>query len=170
MALPGDNYTAFSGLDLDLEPLVAEYEIHPTESTFRIWGTPLETTNEGTYETEATECYTAMTFQTAKIGNYTFNLEGKDELLWAANGETTFVTYHGEARARFAIDWTTGEVTLPTPTVEEEPVDDTAADHDDHDHEEGEDHSDPSFESSAAATPTMTAFAAVVLAVTMCGI
>lgn len=143
MALPGGNYTAFSGLDLDLGPEVSEYEISPTATTFRLWSSPLVATKQSSqYDTESTECFTAMTFQTASIGKYNFNLEGKDELLWGANGESAFVNYHGEARSRFAIDWTTGEVTSSAPNVEKEEEDS------DHDHEEGE--AAPSFGSSNA--------------------
>ena len=169
MALPGGNYTAFSGLDLDLDPNVAEYEIHPTESSFRFWSTPLETTKEDApYETEATECFTAMTFQTASIGNYTFNLGGSDELVWASNGRDSFVNYHLDARARFSIDWTTGEATLPDPPQEEE-----EEDHDDHDHEEGAEDGEGEVsvdQSKAAAMPTVTVFGAVVLASILNGI
>lgn len=54
-----------------------------------------------------------MSFETSSIGKYTFNLQGKDELLWAANGKDAYVEWHGPAaRGRFAIDWPTGKLTF----------------------------------------------------------
>jgi hypothetical protein len=111
-----------SGLDLNLPPEINEYEVHPELTPFRYWMTPLATTPVVTTESvdgdasesiESTECFTAMSFQTSTIGKYTFNLEGTDELIWAANGENAFVQYHGPvSRGRFAIDWPAGQVTV----------------------------------------------------------
>ena len=155
MALPGGNYSAFSGVDLSMDPYIAEYEIHPTESSFRIWGSPLDTTavarnevlesEEGdAYTTESNDCFTSMAFTAASIGERTFNLQGKDELIWAANGEDSYVQYHGrDARGRFAIDWPTGKLTINGTEHD---------DHDDHDHD-----------TSAASSPITLAVAAMAL-------
>lgn len=114
------NYTGFSGLDLDLPPNIQEYQIHSTQTPFRYWQEPLPSvatravdTNGADDGIEFTECFTAMSFQRASIGKDTFNLTGKDEMLWAANGENSYVQYHGpKNRGRFAIVWKTGEVTF----------------------------------------------------------
>ena len=119
MALPGGNYTAFSGLDLSLDHTVEEYVIDPEKTAFRHWMTPvsatskrqLEGTGRASYEVDSTECFTSLSFKTSAIHNMKFNLAGKDELIWAANGEDYYVAYHGTSRGRFAIDWPTGEVT-----------------------------------------------------------
>lgn len=111
MALPGGDFSPATGLDLSLEENVNEYEIHPTESAFRFWMSPLSTTKSiDETDIESTECYTAMTFKASTIGSYTFNLTGKDELIWAANGMDYFVGYH-QVRGRFAVDWEEALVT-----------------------------------------------------------
>jgi hypothetical protein len=138
MALPGDNYTAFSGLDLNRPANVNEYKIDPVLSSFRFWMTPLNdpvSANESTSEIESNDCFTAMSFRQASIGNYTFNVEGSDDLIWGANGENAFVQYHGnETRARFYIDWKAGTLTpWAVPTDHD--------DHEGHDHGNDTDHS-----------------------------
>jgi hypothetical protein len=134
MAMPGDNYTGFSGLDLDLPANVKEFEIDPVLSPFRFWMTPLNepvSANESTSEIESNDCFTAFSFKQASIGDYTFNVEGTDDLIWGANGENSFMEYHGnKTRSRFYIDWKAGTVTL------------WAAAEDDHDDHEGHDHGD----------------------------
>jgi hypothetical protein len=119
MAHPGGNYTPFSGLDLTLDPTVEEYVIDPVETSFRHWMTPvtaiskrqMDETGRASYEVDSTDCFTSLSFKTSSIHNKNFNLAGKDELLWAANGEDYYVAYHGSSRGRFAIDWATGDVT-----------------------------------------------------------
>jgi len=85
-------------------------------SAFRHWMTPLvaiKSDEDAPYGIESTECFTAMSFEKSSIGKYTFDLEGTDELIWAANGENAWVQYHGpDSRGRFAIHWPTGEVTV----------------------------------------------------------
>ena len=117
MALPGGNYSAYSGLDLTLDPTVEEYVIDPTETAFRHWMTPVTATGRGstgvsTYNVESNDCFTALSFKTSTIHTIDFNLTGSDELIWAANGRDYYVGYHGNARGRFAIHWPTGEVTV----------------------------------------------------------
>jgi hypothetical protein len=150
MALPGGNYSAYSGLDLNMTPTVAEYVIHPKESSFRFWSTPVtdgddiavaqRSTGSDMYDVESTECFTALTFQTPAINSKAFNLTGSDELLWAANGNDFYVGYHGMHRGRFSIDWPSGEVHIHN-----------------HSHEEGGDsgHNETGT-SSAAITLSMT--------------
>lgn len=73
-----------------------------------------------------------MSFETSSIGKYTFNLDGKDELLWAADGNNAYVQYHGlTGRGRFSIDWPTGKVTFSGEKHDN---------HDDHDHDHDDDH------------------------------
>jgi hypothetical protein len=121
MAQPGGNYTAASGLDLNLDPTVEEYVIDPEDSAFRHWMTPVTSvsrkqqdsaTGLSSYEVDSSDCFTSLYFDTASIHNMEFNLTGSDELLWAANGQDYFVGYHGNNRGRFAIHWPTGELTL----------------------------------------------------------
>lgn len=133
MALPGGNYSAFSGLDLSLEPTIDEYVIHPTESSFRYWSTPATDDNAvavaqraagiNMYDVETTECFTALTFQLSSINSKAFNLTGSDELLWAANGVDYYVGYHGNHRGRFSIDWPSSEVHTHNHTHDEEGAD-----------------------------------------------
>jgi len=125
MALPGGNYSAYSGLDLDMPGSVNMYEIHPEMTSFRFWMTPTVSTksDEDTeaFGIEENDCFTAMSFKQSSIGKYTFNLTGSDELIWAANGQDYFVQYHGpESRGRFSIHWPTGEVKMANQENEEE--------------------------------------------------
>lgn len=113
LALPGTNYSAQFGLDLDGEPNVNEYEISSSQSAFRHWSTPIATSRISSVpnEIKSTECYTSFTFEQTSIGKYTFNVNGTDELVWAANGKDFFVNYH-DTRARFTIDWAAGEASF----------------------------------------------------------
>jgi hypothetical protein len=119
MALPGGNYTAFSGLDLSLDPTIEEYIIDPENTAFRHWMTPVTATSKrqlheagpASYEVDSTDCFTSLFFEMSSIHNTKFNLDGSDDLIWAANGEDYYVAYHGNSRGRFTIDWPTGAVT-----------------------------------------------------------
>lgn len=103
-------------------------------TAFRHWMTPvaaIKNDEDGPYGIESTECFTAMSFEKSSIGKYTFNLEGTDELIWAANGENAWVTYHGpDSRGRFAINWPTGEVTVANHEGHEDHDQDSAQDSD----------------------------------------
>jgi len=117
MALPGGDYDAAVGLDTTLDDSVEEYVIDLENSAFRYWQTPVSSVarvgvTTTAHAVEASDCFTAITFKTDSIHTKTFNLDGSDELIWAANAEDTFAGYHGRAnRGRFAIDWTTGIAT-----------------------------------------------------------
>jgi hypothetical protein len=139
LAIPGDNYTATDGFELDAGPSVQEFVISPdpAESSFRFWMDPVndfvatarQSSEIDSRSVESTECFTALTFQATSINGIPFNLEGTDELIWAANGQDFFAGYHGpDDRSRFSIDWSTGEAlantgeTAPPPTEEGDPV------------------------------------------------
>lgn len=77
------------------------------------------------YDYDANDCFTSLFFQGTGIHNRTFNVSGTDDLVWGANGEDIFASYHGNARGRFVVNWMTGEIEdLTTPAHEdpEEPV------------------------------------------------
>jgi hypothetical protein len=120
-------------LNLSYPDNVAEYQIDPVESSFRFWQDPLSqptavarsasnttSSQQAVYEVTSNDCFTALTFQASSIYDQSFNLTGTDELLWAANGENYYVTYHGSNRGRFAIDWTTGSFVARVSPKEEE--------------------------------------------------
>ena len=113
MALPGGNYNAADGLDLTVGNDVNEYHISPFQTAFRHWSNPVTSktrhASKKKYAVEANDCFTAITFKTDNINNIKFNVTGKDELLWAANGADYYAGYHGANRFRFAIDWTTNK-------------------------------------------------------------
>ena len=113
MALPGGNYNAADGLDLTVGDNVNEYHINPFETAFRHWSTPVTSktrhASKKQYSMEANDCFTAITLKTDNINNIKFNVTGRDELLWAANGADYYAGYHGANRFRFAIDWTTSK-------------------------------------------------------------
>ena len=146
MAFPGGNYSAVTGLDLEMDPMIDEYIIDVNESSFRYWQSPYATAiralSGGSAEVEVTECYSSLLFNATSISGQPLNVTGTDDLIWAANGVDYFAGYHGRNRARFVVDWVggTGRVVLQ----EEPPVpaaapksDDHDADHDaDHDHDE----------------------------------
>ena len=119
MALPGGNYSAFSGLDLSLDPTIEEYVIDPNQTAFRHWMSPVTSTSKrqdgetglSSYKVDSTDCFTSLSFKTSSIHNINFNLTGSDELLWAANGQDYYAGYHGDSRGRFAIHWPTGVLT-----------------------------------------------------------
>ena len=108
-----------------MESSIAEYHIDPEKTTFRVWTSTessLFSENNATGGgSEAGDCYSAMHFFADNIKNQTFNFEGTDDMLWAANGEDSYMMYHGANRGRFKIDWATGEVTsLSNPPFSDE--------------------------------------------------
>ena len=60
-----------------------------------------------------TECFTAVTFEGGSIAPQSLQLDGTDEMLWAANNVDSFMQYHGVNRGRFAVNWATA-ATVPT--------------------------------------------------------
>jgi hypothetical protein len=122
MALPGDDYDAATGLVLGEDKTnVQEYVIHPEDSAFRHWQTPVSSVDDdpstsvsrsgnlGSYTVENTDCFTVLSFDTSHIHNVPFNVTGTDNLIWAVNTKDYFVSYH-TARGRFSIEWPTGKV------------------------------------------------------------
>jgi len=109
MALAGGNYSAQTGLNMSLPGTVHEYQIDSSQTTFRLWNKPLsDNLLNKSAAIEANDCFTAITFQTEAIAGKPFNVSGVDSLIWAANGQDTFVAYHGSNRGRFAVEWKTG--------------------------------------------------------------
>ena len=164
LALPGGNYTPMFGLEVPGKTLpgtdeisieiskkksaaieteinpdgssVYEYMINPQGSSFRHWSEPTGTDNNpDSMNVVVTEYATAMTWETNNINGKNFNMTGFDDLIWGGNSKDYHVGYHGRGnRARFYINWVTGEGKLWT---NEEDVDSHA-----HDHDHGDDHGD----------------------------
>lgn len=179
LALPGGNYTPMFGLEVpgktlpgtdeisveiskkksaviatEINPLgstVNEYMINPDGSSFRHWSEPTGTTNApDSMNVVVTEYATAMTWETDSINGKKFNMTGFDDFIWGGNSKDYHVGYHGRGnRARFYINWVTGDGKLWT-DEEEELV------HDDHDHD---------TESDSAASHLSAGYSAVFAAV-----
>jgi len=132
-AIPGGNFSAKDGLDLTMDTTALEYRIDMELSAFRHWSQPLHDgllPGNATYSVASNECFTALHFQTYRIDNQTFKMDGWDDLIWAANGEDYFVAYHGrEHRARFEVDWVQGIGRFPTsaPTFAPTPSPDSSS-------------------------------------------
>ena len=122
MALPGDQYSPVTGLDLDGPASVHEYVIDPVGSAFRHWQTPVNLVNPSppttattrstspkSYQVESTDCFTALSFETSSINDIPFNLTGTDNLMWAANTKDFYAGYH-TARGRMTLEWSTGKL------------------------------------------------------------
>lgn len=108
VAMPGGGYSPVTGLDTSIEPSVKTYMIHPKDSAFRHWMTPVvpDETKITLAGYESTECFTALTFQGDHINGIKFNFDGEDELIWGGNADDHFMGYHGrDSRARFTINW-----------------------------------------------------------------
>jgi hypothetical protein len=119
MATPSDTYSPVTGFDFDQPPTVQEYIIDAQDNAFRHWMTPVTSesrsnplSNPSSYVVEETECFTAMAFNTPGIFNTTFNVKGRDDLIWAANGADMFAGYHANARGKIQVEWATGNVIL----------------------------------------------------------
>eukprot|EP00585_Thalassiosira_rotula_P012196 CAMPEP_0196141868 /NCGR_PEP_ID=MMETSP0910-20130528/10682_1 /TAXON_ID=49265 /ORGANISM="Thalassiosira rotula, Strain GSO102" /LENGTH=734 /DNA_ID=CAMNT_0041403097 /DNA_START=133 /DNA_END=2337 /DNA_ORIENTATION=+ len=128
MAKPGGNYSPVTGLDLGVEPSTGTYKIDENGSSHRHWSTPIDTeetrTTVSDYEVHNDGCFTALTFESDHINGQKFNVEGIDDMIWAGNGLDHFVGHHGRGgRARFTVDWKSGEMTYLTPEVKVEPID-----------------------------------------------
>ena len=113
MGLPATptTYSPVTGLVLtDATPSVDEYIINESGgSAFRLWQTPYATPAITGASTEATDCYTSMTFSTASIAGQALNVSGTDELIWGLNDMDSFVGYHRRNnRGKITIDWTGG--------------------------------------------------------------
>jgi len=113
---------------------VYEYAINPEGSSFRHWYEPTENTTSATESMNVvvTEYATAMTWETNNINGKKFSMTGFDDLIWGGNSKDYHVGYHGRGnRARFYINWVTGEGRFWT--KEEELTEEDS--HDDHDHD-----------------------------------
>ena len=160
LALPGGNYTSMYGLEVpgmtlpgsdeisievskkksatlatETNPVgstVHEYAIDSNDTAFRHWSEPTGTANApGSMNVLVTECSTSITWETNNINGRTFNMTGMDDLIWAGNSKNYHVGYHGRGnRARFYINWNTGEGKFWTDEEEEEldPVGDVSND------------------------------------------
>jgi len=157
---------------------VAEYQIGVDGSSFRHWSEPTTVddgssngnVNDGNDITSnnmnviVTDCFTAMTFQTDNINGKFFNVSdgGIDDLMWAGNSNDYHVGYHGRGhRARFYINWMTGEGTLWT-KEDEEKLDDHGGDHGDH----HEDDSGGQTNNMMSRPPILTSIVAIVTTAT----
>lgn len=129
---------------------VAEYHISPTGSSFRHWSEATagvgnnnnngQNQNNNNMNVIVTDCFTAMTFETDNINGKFFNANGIDDLMWAGNSQDYHVGYHGRGhRARFYVNWKTGEGTLWTEEDEDEPI---VLDHGDDHKDDGHEHDD----------------------------
>jgi len=127
---------------------VAEYQISPDGSSFRHWSEPTTTGTTATTESNGnttmnvivSDCFTALTFHTDHINGKYFNVSGIDDLMWAGNSQDYHVGYHGRGnRARFYINWKTGEGSFWTEEEDEAIV---VADHGDDSDHHSTDHED----------------------------
>jgi len=182
MALPGGNYTPQTGLvvpgmtspgsdeiqsieiaksrSIALEETVNpegstvyEYHINPDGSSFRHWSEPTNTDIKNA-NVIVTECFTALTFETDNIEGKYFNVSGVDDMMWGGNSKDYHVGYHGRGnRARFYINWKTGEATLW-----EKPKPEEAVPEEEHDGSEGDEPED----SGGAAVTNLLSFLSIV--------
>lgn len=117
MGLPGGNYSIQNGLDLSLGPMTHEYTIG-NEASYFLWGAPSSSVpprSMAVLSSQAEEspdgCFTSLTFEAVGFVSSKFNLNGTNTMIWAANGEDSFVQWHGQQRGVFVIDWASGDVT-----------------------------------------------------------
>jgi len=150
LALPGGNYTPTFGLEVPGKTLpgtdeisvelskkksatvateinpegstVDGYKIDSIGSAFRHWSEPTGMTNaQDSMNVVVTEYATSMTWETDNINGKKFNMTGFDDLIWAGNSKDYHVGYHGRGnRARFYINWVTGEGMFWTDEDDEE--------------------------------------------------
>jgi len=111
--MPGGEYSAFSGLNLDAGLTIAEYTIsdESSKSAFRHWmnntysaDTAVESRSVGSApDVQTNDCFTSMTFDTSSIAGQSFKVDDEDSLIWAVNEEDKFCGYH-DARGNFTIN------------------------------------------------------------------
>ena len=131
-AMPGTWEGPKHGLNLSAGPKVEELYIAHT--AFRQWEGPYTRPNDEagsslgflhTTAVTATDCFTAVEFNASGINGTTFNLDGNDELIWAANGEDRYNGYHGRAwRGQMVVNWRSGvseTFLLPPPPTPKPP-------------------------------------------------
>jgi len=120
MAMPGGNYSAATGLDIDEGSSVKSFVIDPTDTSFRHWQEPVGTNPNA--QVVSSECFTELIFDADNINDIPFNLTGTDQMIWAGNGDDYFMGYHGLNRARFTVEWSTGEAYFGAFNAEENTV------------------------------------------------
>ena len=131
MAVPGGEYSPKTGFDLTIPASIGEYQIDLTGSAFRHWSDPItnSTSTVSPLELNNDECFTSFSFVADGINSIPFNATGSDVLLWAANTEDAYAGYHKLNRARFEVNWASGDAAFIV-----DPEDD------DHDHDDDEGH------------------------------
>ena len=130
LAVPGGNYSAATGLDMEEPSSIGTYVIDSTDSSFRHWENTMTPANKASIDN--TDCFTSITFEGDSINGKYFDIDGNDEMIWGGNGEDSFVGYHGRGnRARFSVEWKTGNAAFwskdpkedePTTTTSSSPV------------------------------------------------
>jgi len=113
MATLGDPYTysPVTGFDLTTDSKVAEYVINEFGgSSYRHWNIPeVDETNAEVTVSEG-DCFTSLEFDLDKIHETEFDVEGHNNVMWAANPTDYFGGYHSRNRAFFTVEWMTGKV------------------------------------------------------------
>ena len=118
LAIPGGNYSAVTGLDLELGSSVGSYVIDSDDTAFRHWVDTNGPDTDTNAAVVSTDCFTAISFESDNINGKEFNIEGSDEMIWAGNGGDHFVGYHGSGnRARFTVEWSTGAAEFYAPPM-----------------------------------------------------
>lgn len=107
MAIPGGDYSAITGLDLNEAASVKSFVIDPTGSSFRHWQKPVGSAPNA--EVVSTGCFTTLLFETDQINGIALNTTGTNQMIWGGNGADHYMGYHGRDRARFTVEWSTGE-------------------------------------------------------------
>lgn len=140
MGVPGGDYTAKTGLDLEKFTPVQEYQISHGGSSYRHWKDPLrEIPDDISADIESTECFTALTFESDCIHDRKFNYSGTDVMLWAANAIDSFAGYHSANRAVFTVEWSTGKVNFGSVlNITDTENDDGDDNDDDHNHDDND--------------------------------
>ncbi len=110
LALPGNEYTAKDGLNMNGEHNIGEYQISNAGSSFRHWQTPSpRASSDFDAQVEYDGCFTSISYNLDNIKGEAFNITGRDHLLWAGNSMDTYVGYHLKHRAIFTVEWTEGK-------------------------------------------------------------
>jgi hypothetical protein len=118
-----ENYSPVTGLDNSTEAAIATYVIDVNDTAFRHWQEPIDTEEAlatvASFDTN--DCSTSISFESNHINGKEFNVNGTDEMIWAANSNDYFVGYHGPfSRLRFTVDWQSGVVTPFSASTDEE--------------------------------------------------
>merc|ERR1712014_332471 len=118
--------------------------------------------NDGQNAVIVNECFTALTFESDNIDGHVFTVgdDVEDDMIWGGNSKDYHVGYHGRVnRARFYVNWKTGEGRMWVEPEEED-------DHDDHDHKDDEhehDHDDGEMEEKESSGPIAGSIVAMTL-------